>query len=215
METIAFLLRRFVVRERLHAVMIVLLSLPIVIGASPARAENGTSLTEVAPGFVEILTRNGIGALATTDQDRSERRAALSQTFYRSFATDAIAQIVLGRYWLSASAHDKTNFLSALGGYVADAVISNFSNGQFEIFSASIPENQPADGQRVEVLTVFVTESFSTTVVWSLDVDGDGLKVVDIIFGGRSFLLAQRSHFQRIMQRNGGSLAALIEEIES
>ena len=169
---------------------------------------------EKAPTFIKVLTQSGVSALTDITLPPSERREQVRQTFLDSFATQSIARIVLGRYWFGASAEDKLRFVDVLGYYVADNVTDNFPQGRFEIFdTAKIDGPNPAV-PRYEVVTVLVADTFSSRIIWTIDVIDDQPKVFDLKIDGSSFLQSQKDKFALILQRNNGSIPDLIESIQ-
>lgn len=163
--------------------------------------------------FVELLTRRGMAALTDHALGPVERQEALRQVFQNSFATSDIARLVLGRYWRGASEQEKYLFGENLANVAADTLVQNFPAGEFKIFDAREVEG-PSNGlQSIEVKTVFVAESVSSLVFWTVrNVDGE-IKALDIVIGNHSFLLAQKRNFEQSIQRNGGSMDATFAEM--
>lgn len=176
-------------------------------------AESHLDAIIAAPRFVEFLAHDSMVALTDLTLAPIERREHMRQIFYRSFATTNIARAVLGRYWFTATDAEKDEFLDVLGRYVAVVVVDNFSNGRFVIFSTSQAERPGRDEAFYDVATVLTSDSFSSPVVWTIEIVDGELKVLDLVISGQSFIMGQRDRFARILRRNDGSMAALIEAI--
>ena len=169
--------------------------------------------TNVAPLFVEIIIAGGLEALTRKGHDQTASRDAFRTLFRNFFATDEIGEIVLGRLWLDAPNEQRARFLEALGGYLANILMTSIPKGRFIVRDASLTGSTRSGATRAEVITVFVGENFSARVPWIVAVIDGELKVLDITFAGTSFLLDHKGKFDRILRRNGGSLDGLISEI--
>ena len=63
----------------------------------------------------------------------------------------------------------------------------------------------------IEVKTHFNSVDFEGEVLWSLVAINGDIKILDATFAGRSFLLAQKTDFEKILREVDGSIPALIE----
>ena len=167
-----------------------------------------------APLFIETLIGEGIVTLIDQSRDRQERRELFRETFRRSFATRELGRLIIGRHWNSASDEEKLGFLEALGGIIADTLLLNFPGGQFEILDAEATVDAPQGAQRIIVNTTFISENFSVPVPWTVVVIDGELKVLDIVVFSSSYLLTRKDEFAETLRRNGGSLAALIADMD-
>ena len=186
----------------------------VEIGDPRFSVESFDDAVNIAPHFIEALIGEGIVTLIDQSHDRQERRELFRETFRRSFATNEIGRLIIGRHWNTASDEEKLAFLEALGGIIADTLLLNFRSGQFEIRAARAIVDVPQGGQRIIVNTIFVSENISVAVPWTVTVADGELKVLDIVVFGSSYLLTRKDEFAETLRRNGGSLTGLIADMD-
>jgi phospholipid transport system substrate-binding protein len=179
--------------------------------AAAAFEQTGTG-PDAAAAFISVVSNQGLAVLMSADISNDARRAALRQTYDAAFAGDEIARLVLGRHWRDLSAEQRTKFADALGDSLADMLVRYLPGGHFDVKSV---EPAADDGARVDMVvrSVFVAETMSSVVDWSLAAVDCHLKIVDVTIAGRSLLLSQRGRFEEELRQNGGSVDALIAEM--
>lgn len=179
-------------------------------------ASEDANILDAASLLIGDLTEDGLAILTNLDLDAGRQREFFRKMFEKSFATEEIGRIVLGRYWNDANEDERAEFLTTLGGILAGTLIERLpADGIFEIIGATEISAPRPDESRIQVTTNFVSVDLEAQILWTVIViDGD-VKVLDAFFAGRSFLLAQRSTFMEILQRVDGSVTALVAELES
>ncbi len=169
--------------------------------------------TNVASIFVDTVIDAGLAALTQAQTSRQLAHEIFRQIFSSAFASEQIGQAVLGRIWSTASIEQRDAFLDVLAIHLADVIIDRVPDGRFQVRGASLAGQSELGLPQTEVVTVFVGQNFSARVPWIVaTVDGE-MKILDITFARTSFLLGQKGDFDRILQRNGGSLDGLIETL--
>jgi phospholipid transport system substrate-binding protein len=144
--------------------------------------------------------------------DRQHRLHALVDT---DFDFPMIARYVLGRYWQTTSDAVRREFTAVFEDYIIDG-----SAGKFDAYSgppgAVTAERAEGDGVTI-VSTRFVHDNGDppTLVEWRVLSTTDGLKITDISVSGASIALSYREQFAATIQRNGGTVSALIPELRS
>jgi phospholipid transport system substrate-binding protein len=138
--------------------------------------------------------------------DREER---FRQLFQADFASERIAQFVLGPYWRLASAAEQRQFLQLFENYVVLAYSTRLAEFRGESFTV---RGWRDDGDGVIVSTDIITPGRPAPlkVGWRLiTVDGN-FKIVDVIVDGISMMVTERAEFASVIRRNGGRIGGLL-----
>jgi phospholipid transport system substrate-binding protein len=125
-----------------------------------------------------------------------------------------IASFILGRYWQTASATERQNFNLVVHDFILRVCSEHFienPGGSFRII-----------GQRAEsaIRTVVFTEigqqagsGRPVVVGWHI-IDSMGYRIIDLSVGGLSMAITKRDEFASYLQRNGGDVSSLIQQLQ-
>lgn len=199
--------------------LIVSMAVPATLAASSISKSKSTSPSrEVSPqssslDFVRKLGKEAIDALTKKSLSDQERRARFIVLFNKYFAGDQIGKFVLGRYWKRASADQQATYLKLFVRSVANTYAVRFSEYKPEdSFEVLKDMEQPDKSIKVKsVLKRPVGNPIS--FVWVLYREGDSFKIYDVIIEGVSMSISQRSEYSSLIQRNGGSIQAFLDEL--
>lgn len=176
-----------------------------IVGAKAAFA--ATAVGDAA-GFMNRLLNRAVEIL-NDKASLAERRERFRQLFHADFDGPRIARFVLGRYWRQASPAERQEFLRLFENYVVyvySARLSDFGGETFKVRGSH--SNQAA--------IIVATDIFRTgaaaplEVDWRLVSDGSAYKIVDIVVGGISLMMTERSEFASVIQRHGGQIDRLL-----
>jgi phospholipid transport system substrate-binding protein len=131
------------------------------------------------------------------------------------FDLPTIARSILGRYWQGISNTERQQFTNAFADYMARVYSTRFANysaGSFHVLK------QHAESGTISVVSTEITRLSTEQPIkvdWCVAKTADGYKVTDITVDGASLSRVQREEFSSAIQRSGGSVSSLIQELRS
>lgn len=144
----------------------------------------------------------------------SQRKQQFRQLAEDAFEIPKIAQFVLGRYWRTASDEEKKRFTDAFENYMVQVYWSRFSSYNGESFRVA---GHRDEGSSTVLVTTEVLRPNTglppVKVSWSLVKRGDSFKICDASLEGVSQALTYREEFSSIIERSGGKVSALINQL--
>lgn len=130
-----------------------------------------------------------------------------------NFDFDFTCQLVLGRYWRTATAAQRQEFEQAFLQYLTTTYakgIENFHGASIDV----LPFRGDTSQQYVKVRTQVKTPDHEPVEVdYSMKKTADGWKAFDVIIAGVSYVQTYQNEFQSEIRRT--SLAALIKRLGS
>ncbi|MEO0393560.1 MAG: ABC transporter substrate-binding protein [Pseudomonadota bacterium] len=144
-----------------------------------------------------------------------------AESWFRSLITETLdietmGRFTLGRHWRSTSPEQREEFLQAFEDALVNVYtrrLREYSGEQFEV------TNSRAEGRNDVLVTTRITSGNTGQEIdadWRVRPQDDGTyKVIDFVVGNVSLLASQRSEYASVIQRNGGSIDALIRVIRA
>ncbi|MCX7363252.1 MAG: ABC transporter substrate-binding protein [Alphaproteobacteria bacterium] len=176
-----------------------------VLTASPAAAA-----TDPAQ-LVKSITAE-VGAIARS-QTGSNREAAIAQVLRRHFDWPAMARAALGVHWNGASERQRARLLVALETIESRAYSQRL--GKLAGYDIKIEKVTPRDGGTWDVASLIdQAGGFPMRLTWEVRDSGQGPRIADVRVVGVSLSMTKRSEFHSHIQRNGGAIEPLIQELE-
>jgi phospholipid transport system substrate-binding protein len=187
----------------------------------PPQAEGAAAAPAAAgPGPADVVQTAAQGMLTELDKDREAYRrdpARLSQLVDKyllpHFDTQRSAQLVLGKYWRTATAEQRQHFIDAfyhslLANY--GSALVDFTADRLKIF----PANVPADAQRATVRTeVKRSNGDRVSVNYYMVRTPQGWKAWDVVIDGISYVNSYRQDFGAQIEQQG--IDAVIKRLEA
>ena len=127
---------------------------------------------------------------------------------------EAIAQVVLGEKFGTATAPQRTAFISALSDLVADNLIERLGGPHaepFELGAARTLDN----GDVVVVTHVKFRDGHRGELDWRMHIKGQRQVMADVLVDGASVAIGARDQAQAELSSNGGSIPALIASMRN
>lgn len=190
----------------------VLAAAGLLLHALPAPVRAAELTPQSARAFIESLSERALQTLQGSDRSLEEREAAVRDLLSEGFALEFIGKFSLGKYWRTASAEERADYLqlfrefflrtyaSRLGGYQGE---------QFQVDGAS-----PAGDTDVVVQTHIVPASGQPVRAgWRVRMVDGQRKIIDITVEGVSMALNQRQEFTSVVARDG--IAGLLEMLRA
>lgn len=186
------------------------LSLGVALASLPLGAE---TLENGAQKFVETLAARAVDTLTTPDIPRAERIKRFRQLFNENFAVEAIGRWILGRYWKSATAAERAEYMALFEDLMVVSYVDRFAtytNERLQI-TKSIAQNNRTATVYSEIVQPHSTDRIR--VDWRVGSKEGLFKVVDVVVEGASMSNTMRSDFGSIVRQRGGNVAGLIEAL--
>lgn len=139
-----------------------------------------------------------------------DKQARLGPYLQRVVDEDGLARFCLGRYWQTATAEQRTEYLALFRKVLLRGVVNRL--GDYQAGSVKVSVNTPvqkADGIYVPTV-VERSGNRPVNITWMVTREADGLRIGDVVAEGMSMRMTQRSDYASFMARNGGDVAALL-----
>jgi phospholipid transport system substrate-binding protein len=183
-----------------------------VCAAAPAFAQAPQQQVPAAAAFIERLAQRAIEGLTAREIDAGERTKRFRDLLTESFDVPKIGRFALGAAWRTASAADREAYLKAFEDFIVATYASRFADYGGEqirvVSSRRLDEGEAAVGTMFER-----ARGEPVRVDWRLAPEGQGWKIIDVIIEGVSMAITQRDDFAATVQRNGGRVGPLIEQL--
>lgn len=187
-----------------------LIALAFVIPGLTARADAAPDAREYIGGLVS----KALKTLADTKTNETQREQAFDRMLRENFDFPRIARFVLGRYWTGASEADRARFIDVYREFIIRSYAAQFNEFNGETVKVTNQRLESGDVIVVNSLLIHPNGDPPIKVNWRIHKAGDGFKILDVDIEGISMLLAQREEFSSVIQRNGGTVAGLIQAIQ-
>ncbi len=191
---------------------------PVVMGAdAPAPAGAVTINTQDPTQLVQDAASSILKDLdanrAAYRKDPKLVRGLADKYLLPHFDTPYAAQLVLGRYWGTATADQRTRFIAAF----QNSLLQNYGNALVE-FTANrlkvLPGRIDPNSNMATVSTVIAKDDGTTTpVIYVLHKTPEGWKAWDVKIEGISYVKSFRDDFAAQISQSG--LDAVITRLES
>ncbi len=193
-----------------------LLSVLLVPIAAHAQAQVQTQ-TQPDPAQAATFVRQagaelaGVVAGSTSPQDKQAR---LGPYLLRVVDEDGVARFCLGRYWLTATPEQRTEYLRLFRLVLLRGVVTRL--GDYQAGAVKVSVNTPVqkpDG--IYVPTVVEREGNKpVNITWLVTDDGGTMRIADVVAEGMSLRMTQRSDYASFMAHHDGDLGALIAALK-
>ena len=186
------------------------LMLAALCSVRPALAD----AADPASHFIADLGSRAIGILSDKSLATEDRRQQFHVIFVTHFDVPAIGKFVLGRYGRSATPEQMDAYQQVFQDYVVSTYntrLTSYAGQTLDVIGSTPGEegrtivksriNQPAAGTP------------PIQVDWVVTGAEGGFKIIDVVIGGVSMALTQRSEFGSVIQSGGGTVDALITRL--
>jgi phospholipid transport system substrate-binding protein len=168
-----------------------------------------------AGGFIADLGSQAIHIMKDADLSAADRQQRFRALMNEDFDLPKIARSVLGRYWRETNDTERQQFTGAFADYMTQMYAARFADYNAPSFRVT---RQRAEGENTTVVSTEITRLATgqpIDVDWRVVKTVEGYKVTDLSNGGVSLSQAQREEFSSAVQRNGGSVSTLIQQLRT
>jgi phospholipid transport system substrate-binding protein len=195
-------------RSRVLSLAFVLLA-ALAVAARPAAAQSD-------PGaFMMDMGNHVLKIINDKVTPEAQRKQQFMQLVESAFDMPKISQFVLGRYYRTATPDEKQQFPKAFETYMVQVYWSRFTSYNGETFRVTDSKDE---GNGTTVVTTEILRGGgqpSVKVDWQITKSGDSFKIRDASLEGVSQALTYRDEFASIIERGGGKVSALIDQLNS
>lgn len=193
-----------------------LLAVTLLVGALPANAAHpSASIKEdrvltSEEKFIQSLGDQAIEILTDAGVKKQVRKEKFRKLMRDSFNLKKIARFVLGRNWRMASKEERKEYLALFESLVIKTYSDRFALYTGEGF---IVVSAKKEGKKDYVVNSHITRpngAPATTVAWRVRNKKGKMGILDVMVEGVSMSVTQRQEYSSIIQRNGGSIEALL-----
>ena len=125
-----------------------------------------------------------------------------------------MAQVALGTHWAQASADQRARFVTATETAEARAYSERFGKYGGETLTVGKTVSRP-NGVSIVESRINQSNGQPIKLDWEVRQTSRGLRITDVKIEGVSMVMTRRSDFNSYIQRNGGSVQPLIDELEA
>lgn len=162
--------------------------------------------------FVKDLTDDIITNVLTSDVSQEQKFERFKTAFEDALDMRSVGQFVLGVYWRRADEAQREAFLDAFIDFTTKTWADRFDlyTGQKIVFSGT----RNAEGNQLYVNSQ-IQNNPPVEVIWRLKKMKNGnFKIIDIIVEGVSMAMSYRNEYSAFLQKHGGKLPMLTQELE-
>ena len=179
----------------------------VVGGPRPAAAQPDPGR---ASGFIQMTGQELVAAINDTRADLATRRLRVAAVLRRAVDVENVGRFIIGRWWRQASPAEQQEYIKLFEETLIRNLSARFGEYQGVRFSLGRAQSRTED----DVLVNTVIERPNSppfSLDWRVGEIGGQPRVVDVIAEGTSLRLTQRSEYSAVIQRNNGSVAALLQ----
>lgn len=182
--------------------------------ALPLAATRAIGAVADASSFIVDLGDHVLKLLSDKQRSVAERGQDFEQLAVGAFDFPRIARFTLGNYWRTASDDQKQQYETAFQAYMVKFYWSQFSS--FNAADFKITKQHDTGSNFVIVSTEIDRPTGQGPIAadWTVAKIGDGFKIIDVSIGGISQLLTYRDQFASTLDRNGGNVGALTDQLK-
>jgi len=196
----------------------VLAAIPALAGiglfAETLLGRPGQALAADLAAFIFQLSQRAITELTGPGTSERERATHLRALLVQYFDMPVIARYVLGSYWRRASADQQQQFVSVFTDYMSVVYGKRFAEYAGEQIDVKRVRNDPDNYATIFTIVERSNADSNPRIDWTVHLDDDTPKIVDIKVEGLSLADTHRQDFAAAMSSNGGDVGKLIEALK-
>lgn len=168
-----------------------------------------------AEKFIKNLTDTGIEEIINSDVSEEEKDQRFEKLFNENLDLDFIGRFVLGRYWRTATAEERKEFINVYRELNIKTWSSRFDEfkGKSFIFKGTSPSS--SGGQIFVNTEVPMDQGAPAKVVWRVKENKGQFKVVDIIIENVSLAITARNEYTAFIKNSPDGVQGLINNLKS
>ncbi len=203
------------IRKSIAPWTLVLFVVALGVALPPAElAANDEPANGKARNFLASLSERAIHVAQDKAAPRDDREARIRAILREGFDLKVLARLVLGKHWRKLDKAQRNEFVGVFEDAMVQQTLTIFGRytGQtFDIVKVGADRTNP---RLIAILTnVARSNGALAKVNWRIRKDGEDYKIVDIVAEGVSMALTLRQEYSAVIERSGGKVEGLIEEL--
>lgn len=181
----------------------------VTLAASGAPAQDRQ---QAAEAFMQGLG-DSVVSILRSDPTYDEALPRFRDLFVSGFDIPTVGRFVLGRYWNVADEQQQQSFVDLFEELIVRTYTRRFMDYSGETFA--VTGSRP-DGDSDYIVQSRINRGGGAPPVavdWRVRDYGDRIQILDVVIEGISQGATQRQEFASIIQRNGGSVDALLQRM--
>jgi len=195
--------------RRSLSVSVLVVTAALLLWTAPVRAAQSDP-----KAFVDGLVQQALTMLNNPQMSDADRQQHFSTLLQTGFDIPRIARFVLGRYWLSANDQDRHEFSQLFAQWVVQTYAARFKDYSGETLKVTAARTESPTSYIVTSELIQPNGKPPTTIYWHVNKVGDDLKIVDVEVEGVSMALTEREEIASAIQRDGGTVAGLNQQLK-
>lgn len=186
----------------------------LLLISNTARADIDASKAEE---FIKNVTKEGIEELINSNVSDEEKKARFTKLFNEDLDLDFIGKFVLGRYWRTATAKQRSDFIDVyrkLNIQTWSERFNEFKGKNFE-FLGTEKANSKANDQVYVNTQVPMPEGEPAAVKWRVKEANGKMRIVDIIIENVSLAITSQKEYTSYIQKSPDGIDGLIKDLKS
>ncbi|MBR2137639.1 MAG: ABC transporter substrate-binding protein [Alphaproteobacteria bacterium] len=168
-----------------------------------------------AEAFVKSVTNTGIEELINADVPEAEKKARFTKLFNQDLDLDFIGKFVLGRYWRTATAKQRADFIDVYRKLNIQTWSERFNEFKGKHFEFVGTEKSKSPDQIFVNTQVPMEEGAPAVVKWRVKETDNTLRIVDIIIENVSLAQTSRSEYTSYIQKSPQGIDGLIKDLRA
>lgn len=187
--------------------------LMLFLGFSPLAMANINK--DEAVDMVKTLTKEGIEQLVDTTVSAEEKNQRFERLFTQNLDLDFISKYVLGRYWRTANAQQRREFINLYRDFNVKIWSKRFDEfkGKKFVFDGTSPANNP--NQVFVNTSVPMNEGKPASVKWRVYDHNGKLKIIDIIIENVSLAQTARNEYTSFIAKSPDGIDGLLANLRA
>lgn len=168
-----------------------------------------------AVDMVKALTKEGIEQLVDTSATSDEKNKRFERLFTQNLDLDFIGKYVLGRYWRTANAQQRREFINLYRDFNVKIWSKRFDEfrGKKFVFAGTSAANNP--NQIFVNTNVPMKEGKPASVKWRVYDHNGKLKIIDIIIENVSLAQTARNEYTSFIAKSPKGIDGLLENLRA
>jgi len=166
-----------------------------------------------AKAFLRAFSDRAIAMLADDGLTDRERAREFRDLLQDGFDMPLISRAVLGRYWHTASAEQREEFVQRFEDFVVSFYghrLGAYSGETLKLGAAHVRAKDALVRSRV-----VRPKGPPLAVDWRLRRSGDDWRIVDVVVEGVSMTITHRSEFAAVIENHGGGVESLLQALRN
>ncbi len=162
-----------------------------------------------ASAFISRLADTAVPVLTDPQTPEPQREQKFREILDQGFDMEALAQLVLGRYWRQAAPEERQEFTTLLEDYLIQMYADRFA--EYQNVDLEVGGSRAEQGAEFVQSVMRQQSGPPVQLEWRVEQQGGRYIITDLIVEGVSMVITQRSEFASVIRQRGGQVSGLID----